>query len=160
MRQTIVALDSDLAPQQFGTMAQVTQLVTGSAKLLSKVLVCFALLGLFLAALGIYGVIARNVVRRTPEIGVRIALGAQSRDVVGMILFSGLRMTLLGSAIGLLGAMGLGWVLQQLAPSGAASEPLLLLAVTAGLIAVGLLACWLPARRAAQVDPMTALRAE
>jgi putative ABC transport system permease protein len=160
MRQAIAALDSELAPQQFGTMQQVTQLVTGSARLLSKVLVCFAFLGLFLAALGIYGVIARIVVRRTPEIGVRIALGAQARDVVGMILFFGLRMTLLGSAIGLLGAFGLGWALQKFAPTPASSEPLLIVAVTVGLIGVGLFACWIPARRAARVDPMTALRAE
>ncbi len=160
MRQTLAALDSDLAPQQFGPIHEVTKLVTGSARLLSTVLVSFAALGLFLAALGIYGVIARIVVRRTPEIGVRIALGARTRDVVGMILFSGLRMIILGSAIGLAGAFGLGWVLQKLSPNAAASDPLLVVAVTALLIAVGLVACWLPARRAARIDPISALRSE
>ena len=160
LRRTIAELDSDLALQQFGTIEQVTQLVTGSAKMMTNVLGCFALLGLFLAALGIYGVISRIVVRRTPEIGVRIALGAQSRDVVGMILFSGLRMTLLGSAIGLAGALAIGWVLQKFAPNGSAPEPLILLAVTVTLIGVGLVACALPARRAARVDPLIALRAE
>jgi predicted permease len=160
MRETITSLDPELSLDQFGTIENVTQLVTGTARTLSTVLLCFALLGLFLAALGIYGVISRIVVQRTPEIGVRIALGAQMRDVVGMILFYGLRMTLLGAAIGLVGAFALGFALQQAVPDAGPSEPLLTVAVTIGLIAIGLLACWLPARRAARVDPIVALRAE
>jgi ABC-type antimicrobial peptide transport system permease subunit len=160
MRQAIAAMDPDLAIQQFGTIKQVTGLITASATMLSTVLVCFALLGLFLAALGIYGVVARIVVRRTPEIGVRVALGAQSGDIVRMILFSGLRMTLLGTAIGLAGAVGLGLVLQKVTKGSQPPEPTLFAVVTLILIGVGLLACWLPARRAANVDPMTALRAE
>jgi predicted permease len=160
MRQIIASLDPDISPTQFGTIENVTRLVTGVGKTLSTVLLCFALLGLFLASIGIYGVIARIVVQRTPEIGVRIALGAQLRDVVHMILFSGLRMTLLGTAIGLAGAFALGWVLRQIMPASGSSNPLLVVAVTLGLIAIGLLACWLPARRAARIDPITALRAE
>lgn len=160
MRQIINRLDPEIPLQQFGTMKQVTQLVTGSARMMSTVLLGFALLGLFLAALGIYGLIARIVVRRTPEIGVRIALGAQPRDVVNMILYSGLRMTLLGTAIGLLGAYGIGRVLQLFVPDATQTEPMLILAVTLLLIGVGLFACWLPARRATLVDPITALRSE
>ena len=160
MRQAIASLDSDLSLDQFGTIQNATRLVTGTAETLSTVLLSFALLGLFLAALGIYGVISRIVVQRTPEIGVRIALGAQTRDVVRMILSSGLRMTLLGSAIGLVGAFALGWVLQKAVPNSGSSEPLLVLIVTLGLIAVGLIACWVPARRAARVDPLAALRSE
>ncbi len=160
MRQTIASLDPDLSLDQFGPIEKVTELVTGSARTLSTVLLYSALLGVFLAALGIYGVISRVVVQRTPEIGVRIALGAQTRDVVRMILSSGLRMTVLGSAIGLAGALGLDWVMQKLLPSAGATPPVLILAVTLGLVAVGLLACWLPARRAARIDPLTALRTE
>jgi predicted lysophospholipase L1 biosynthesis ABC-type transport system permease subunit len=160
LRQTIAAMDPDLAIQQLGTIKQVTRLVTSFASMATTVLVCFALLGLFLASLGIYGVIARIVVRRTPEIGVRVALGAQSSDIVRMILFSGLRMALLGTAIGLVGAIGLGWVLRRLIANSQPAEPMLFVAVTLILIAVGLLACWLPARRATKVDPLTALRAE
>ncbi len=160
MRQVIASLDPDISPDQFGTIENATRLVTGVAKTLSNVLFCFALLGLFLAAIGIYGVIARIVVQRTPEIGVRIALGAQLRDVVRMILFSGLRMTLLGTAIGLVGAFAIGWILKQAVPNSGSSDPLLVAAVTVGLIVVGLLACWLPARRAARVDPICALRSE
>jgi len=160
LRQAIAALDPNLVPQQFGPIKQVTRLVTGSADMMSTILICFALLGLFLAALGLYGVIARLVLQRTPEIGVRVALGAQSNDVVWLVLRSGLRMTLLGTGIGLLGSIALGWGLSLVVPSMAASEPLLFAAVSMILIPVGLLACWLPARRAAKVDPMVALRAE
>ena len=160
LRQTIAAMDPDLAIQQLGTIKQVTSIVTGGASMLRSVLVGFAALGLFLAALGIYGIVARIVVRRTPEIGVRIALGASAADVVRMILFSGLRLALLGTAIGLVGALGLGWLIRHLSSTATPPDPLLFVAVTSILIGVGLLACWLPARRAAGVDPMTALRAE
>jgi predicted permease len=160
LRQTIAALDPNLVLQQFGTIADVTKIVTGGASMLSTVLVSFALLGLFLAALGLYGVIARVVVQRTPEIGVRVALGAQSRDVVWLILRTGLRLTLIGSALGLLGAAALGWGLGKAMSVKSASDPLLFAGVTAVLVVIGLVACWLPARRAAKVDPMVALRAE
>ena len=160
MRQTIAALDPNLAVQQFGTIEQVTKMITGSASILSTILVCFALLGLFLAALGLYGVIARVVVQRTPEIGVRIALGAQSRDVVWLILRSGLRLALIGAGFGLIGAVAIGWVFSKFIPGASSGDPLTFAAVTMLLISVGLLACWLPARRASKVDPMVALRAE
>jgi putative ABC transport system permease protein len=160
MRQTIAALDPTLAPQQAGTIREVTKMVTGSATMMSTVLVGFSCLGLFLAALGLYGVIARVVVLRTPEIGVRVALGAQARDVVWLIIHSGLRLTLIGTGLGLAGAYALSWGLAKVIPN---AEPLALLAFAAiagVLIGVGVLACWLPARRAAKVDPIVALRAE
>jgi predicted permease len=160
MRQAIASLDPDLVPQQFGRIDEVTRIVTGFSSMFSTILVCFALLGLFLAALGIYGVVARIVVRRTPEIGVRIALGAQSRDIVGMILLSGLRMALLGTVIGLAGALGLGWLVSRLTSNSNPPEPALFLVVTLILTAVGLAACWLPARRAMKIDPIKALRTD
>jgi predicted permease len=160
LRQAIAAMDPDLAIQQLGTIKQVTRLVTSFGSMATTVLVCFAVLGLFLASLGIYGVVARIVVRRTPEIGIRVALGAQSGDIIRMILFSGLRMALLGVGIGLAGAIGLGWLLHKLLANNQPAEPMLFVYVTLILTAVGLLACWLPARRATKVDPLTALRAE
>ncbi|HEX2862552.1 MAG TPA: ABC transporter permease [Lacunisphaera sp.] len=160
LRQAVAALDPNLVVQQLGPIHEVTKLITGSADMMTTVLICFALLGLFLAAIGLYGVIARVVVQRTPEIGVRVALGAQSTDVVWLVLRSGLRMTLLGTVLGLAGSGLLGWAISLAAPDVGSGEPLLFLGVSAILIPVGLLACWLPARRASKIDPMVALRAE
>ncbi len=160
MRQAIAALDPDLVLQQFGTMAQVTQIATGGFSMISQVLVCFAGLGLFLAAIGLYGVIARIVVQRTAEIGVRIALGAQAKDVVWMIVRSGLRLTFIGAGLGLLGAVGFFSLLGRALPTPPPSDPMIFAFVTAIMVGVGLLACLLPARRAAKVDPMVALRTE
>jgi len=160
LRQAIAALDPNLVPQQLGPMKEVTKMVTGSTHMMTTILICFALLGLFLAALGLYGVIARVVVQRTPEIGVRVALGAQSMDVMWLVLRMGLRLTAIGTGLGLLGAVLIGWGLSKVMPNTSVSESLLNTAVAAILVPVGLLACWLPARRAAKVDPMVALRAE
>jgi putative ABC transport system permease protein len=160
LRQAVAALDPNLVVQQLGPIREVTKLVTGSADMMTTVLICFALLGLFLAALGLYGVIARVVVQRTPEIGVRVALGAQSTDVVWLVLRSGLRMTLIGTALGLAGSFLLGWAISLAMPDMGSSQPLLFLGVSVVLVPVGLLACWLPARRASKIDPMIALRAE
>jgi ABC-type antimicrobial peptide transport system permease subunit len=124
------------------------------------VLVCFALLGLFLAAIGLYGVIAHLVAQRTMEIGVRVALGAQARDVLWMILRAGLKLTLLGAGIGLLGSVGLGYGAAALMKQPPTLDPLMFCSMTGLLVFIGLLACWLPARRASKVDPMVALRAE
>ncbi len=160
LRQTILALDSELAPQQLGTIKDALRIVTGGMSMLTTVLTAFALLGLFLAAIGIYGVMARTVVRRTPEIGVRVALGAQPRDVVRMVLLSGFKMALLGTGIGLLGSLALGFALQAIINNSTGPNWPLNAMVVAVLIIVGLVACWLPARRAAKVDPVIALRAE
>lgn len=125
-----------------------------------KVLTIFALLGLSLAALGIYGVISGFVVRRTGEIGVRMALGAQLHDVLWLVIGKGLRLCLLGTVIGLGGAFGLSRLLASVLPGLPAGAPLVVASVAALLLLVTLIACWLPARRAARVDPMVALRAE
>jgi putative ABC transport system permease protein len=125
-----------------------------------KLLSLFALLGLALAGLGIYGVISGFVVRRTAEIGVRMALGAQLRDVLWLVVGKGLRLSLVGTALGLFGAFGITRLLISVLPELPASNPLVILLVALLLLAITLLACWLPARRAARVDPMVALRNE
>jgi len=162
MREAIAALEPHLAIQQFGTMKEVTKLATGSIAMVSTVLVCFALLGLFLAALGLYGVVSHLVARRTQEIGLRMALGAQSRDVLWMVLRTGLKLALIGTGIGLAGAAALGKVTAALTKQAPSDDSNLLLfgGVTLVLMLVALGSCWLPARRAAKVDPMVALRAE
>ncbi len=125
-----------------------------------KLLGSFAILGLFLAGLGIYGVISGFVVRRTGEIGVRMALGAQLRDVLWLVIGKGLRLSLIGTAIGLVGAFGLARLLGSVLPGLPGGDPWVVMFVGALMVAITILACWMPAWRAAKVDPMVALRNE
>ena len=126
----------------------------------ANVLGAFAGLALLLAGLGIYAVISFGVAQRTQEIGIRMALGAQSGNVVRMVLGEGLRTMLIGIAIGLVSALALARTLAHLLYGIAPSDPLTFVLVPIILAAVGLLACWIPARRATHVDPLIALRYE
>lgn len=160
VRRLVAEMDPDLPVQQLTTAENLIERDTSALATVNVILGSFALLGLFLAALGLYGVIARLVVQRTPEIGVRLALGAQTRDVVGLVLGSGIRLTLLGAGIGLVGAYGVGRLLLMILPEIAAQDLPTIGAVTLLLVAIALLASWLPARRASKVNPLIALRAE
>ena len=160
MGQTIAALDPNLAVQQLDTVDHAITLATGSLSMVKTVLISFAGLGLFLAALGIYGVIARLVVQRTPEIGIRMALGAQQRDVVWLILAGGLRLISYGAALGIVGSIGLYFILSRWSQAPSINVPAVFAVIMTILLFVGLIACWLPARRAAKVDPLVALRSE
>ena len=125
-----------------------------------RMLLQVAGLGLLLAAVGIYGVIANLASERTKEVGIRLALGAQPRDVIWLFLGNGVRLALIGAALGLLGAFGLMQVLSHLISSFPGNDPWIVVAVALLLTCVALLACWLPARRATKVDPIAALKAE
>jgi ABC-type antimicrobial peptide transport system permease subunit len=120
----------------------------------------FAGTALLLAAIGLYGVLAYIVTQRTREIGIRVALGAQQRDVLGLVIGQGMRLALLGIALGLLGAFALTRVLQRLLFEIRPTDAPTFVAATALLSLVAFIACWIPARRAAKVDPMEALRHE
>ena len=120
----------------------------------------FAGLALLISGSGIAAVMALAVSQRTREIGVRVALGARSRDVLTMILSQGMRPILIGVVIGLAGSLALTRTLSSLLFGVTATDPLTFLAVIALLIASALLACYIPARRATKVDPMVALRYE
>jgi ABC-type antimicrobial peptide transport system permease subunit len=137
-------VDRDLAPQKF------TMLLTGS----------FALLALLLAAVGVYGVMSYAVAQRTQEIGIRLALGAARSQVVRMVLGRGARIIAAAAGLGLLISLGAARLLRSQLFQVAANDLLTFVTVPVGLAAVALLACYLPARRAAGVDPAIALRSE
>jgi ABC-type antimicrobial peptide transport system permease subunit len=120
----------------------------------------FAALALILSCVGIYGVISHVVGQRTHEIGVRMALGAQRRDVMRLVLGEGARMALMGVAAGVAAAWGLTRLMEDELFGVTAHDPLTFAAVAILLTLVALLACYLPARHAVRVDPMTALRHE
>jgi ABC-type antimicrobial peptide transport system permease subunit len=115
---------------------------------------------LLLAAVGIYGVIAYTVAQRRREIGVRIALGASRRDVLKLVVGDGARLAVLGVGIGTLGALGLTRLIASQLYNVSATDHEVFLGLALLLIAIALLACWLPARRAAKLDPMIVLRSE
>jgi ABC-type antimicrobial peptide transport system permease subunit len=113
-----------------------------------------------LGIIGIYGVISYSVAQRRREIGIRLALGAQSADVVGMVLKQGAKLAFVGVCIGVVAALALARLMASLLFGVTAHDPLTFSAVAGLLIAIALLACYLPARRAMKVDPMVALRYE
>jgi predicted permease len=160
IRRAVGELDPDMAVKELMPVREYIHQNLQNIEAINHLLVGFALLGLFLAAVGIYGVIARIVALRTNEIGIRIALGAQVRQVALLILGAGMRMVAAGAALGLLGAVGLVRFLESATPGLTASDAGAVIGATAVLIAVALVACWLPARRAARVDPIVALRSE
>jgi putative ABC transport system permease protein len=156
----IHSLDPQLAVTNIQTMDQEMASSVAAPKFNTFVLGLFAFLALFLAAIGIYGVLAYAVAQQSHEIGIRMALGAQRRDVMQLILIQGGRLALGGLAIGTVAALGLTRMMSSLLYSISASDPLTFAAVATVLLAVGLLACYIPARRATRVDPMIALRYE
>jgi putative ABC transport system permease protein len=120
----------------------------------------FAGMGLLLATIGVYSVMAYNTARRTHEFGLRVALGAAAGDVVRMVLRQGLRLLVLGMVIGLGASLGLSRIITGQLWGVSPYDPMTLGGVAVLLLAIGLMACWVPARRATRVDPMTALRYE
>ncbi len=142
------------------TMDEVLGEETASRRLGMTLLTIFAALALLLATLGIYGVLAYFVVQHTQEIGVRIALGAQRHDILALVLRKGMTLTLLGVAIGLGGAFALTRLMASLLYGIGTTDPLTYASIALLLTGVALAACYLPARRAAKVDPMVALTYE
>ncbi len=160
IRRELQAMDANVAPEQAMALESLIGVNLFPQRLAAFFIGGFGVLGLLLACIGIYGVLAYQVGQRTREIGVRVALGARAGDVVRMVVRHGFKITALGAAIGLLLAAGATRLLARLLYGVSATDPLTFTAVPALLLAVALLASWLPARRAARVDPMAALRSE
>jgi ABC-type antimicrobial peptide transport system permease subunit len=144
VRTLATHLDNALMPQRLAAM-----FISG-----------FGLLALTLASIGLYSVMAYSVAQRTREIGIRMALGAHARDVIRLVVGQGMKLALIGMVIGL----GIAWALTRWMKSllfeVSATDPLTFTVIALLLAFVALLACWIPARRAAKVDPMTILRSE
>jgi predicted permease len=159
VRSEVQQLDPNL-PLASRTLIERMNLPLLPARLAATVLGGFGLVALALAAIGIYGVMSYAVAKRTHEIGVRMALGAQRADVLKLVIGQGLTLTLIGMAIGSLAALALTRAMTSLLFGVSATDPLTYVGVAVLLGAVALLACYLPARRASRVDPMVALRCE
>ena len=160
VRRAVHELDSQLPVANPRELEEVVSGSSSQQRFMALLLGLFAGLALVLAAVGIYGVIAYSVAQRTHELGIRIALGAARLDLLRMVLGEGLRMALAGVVVGLAGAWGLTRFIASLLYGVRPSDPLTFAAVPLVLIAVALLACYIPARRATKVDPMVALRYE
>ena len=158
--QTVKALDGDETISAVRSMDNIVDSSVSQPRFSSSVLSLFAALALGLASIGLYGVMAYSVSQRTNEIGIRIALGAKQTDVLKMIVVQGMKLALMGVAIGLAGALAIGRFLATMLYQVKPSDPLTLVFMSISLIGVSLLANYIPARRAAKVDPMVALRYE
>jgi predicted permease len=147
-------------PAKFGTFSQIYSASLGSRRFNVILIGFFGIIALLLATAGVFGVMAYSVSRRTREIGVRVALGASSGSVLRMILGQGLRTIFLGIAIGIVGSLALTRTVESLLFGVTATDPPTFAGVTLLLVGTALLACYIPAHRAMQVDPMVALRHE
>ena len=160
VRQIVREVDPDQPISNIATMSEVLGEEAAQRRTGMIMLAAFAGLALLLASLGIYGVLAYFVTQHTNEIGVRIALGASSRNILGLVLKKGMGLTLLGVVIGLVASFALTRLMSSLLFGVNAFDPLTFIVVPLLLATVALLACWIPARRATKVDPMIALRYE
>jgi putative ABC transport system permease protein len=160
LREILRSLDTNLPIERISTMDTIIGDTLQGSRFNTLLLGLFAAVALALSAVGIYGVVAWNVTQRTREIGVRLALGADRRSVLALVIGQSMRVVLLGVAVGILGSLAVAHLLRSTLFGISAFDPVTFVAVVVLLSGSALLACWLPARRATKVDPMVALRAE
>src|SRR5262245_28369321 len=160
VRGQVWAGDKDLPIFSIETMERLMDKSVAARRFNLLLLGVFALVGLALASVGLYGVMSYTVTQRTREIGVRMAMGAQRGDVLRMVVGEGMKLALIGALLGLGGALALTRLLKTLLFGVSATDPLTFIVIATALIIVALLACWIPARRAASMDPQVSLRVE
>jgi putative ABC transport system permease protein len=160
IRQEVAKLDPELPLSNVSSVQQAMDRSLVTTRLTNSLLAGFAATALLLALTGIYGVMSLNVANRRNEFGIRLALGAQTSNVLKLILGQGFRLAMVGVALGLLAAIAFTRLLKGLLFGISASDPLTFAVIAVLLVGVALLACWIPARRATKVDPLEALRSE
>jgi putative ABC transport system permease protein len=160
IRSSILSLDSTLPIYDVALLEDRLAAQDDASRALTTVTACYAILAMFLAALGLFGVLAHSVSRRTQELGIRMALGALPRDLLLMVLSEGARLTVVGIVAGLLGAMLLTRAMTSLLFGVSTMDPAVYLSISLVLLGVVMIACYLPARRAMGLDPIVALRHE
>ncbi|RPH35546.1 MAG: ABC transporter permease, partial [Chloroflexi bacterium] len=160
IRGEIQAIDSDLPVFAVRSLEEMVERSLSQRRFAVFVVGAFAVVALVLAGLGIYGVVALTVSYRAQEMGLRMALGAQHSHIIGLVLRQGLALTACGIGVGLAGAAGLTFAIRGMLFNTNPLDPLTFACIVAMLSVVALIACWIPARRAAKVDPMVALRCE
>jgi ABC-type antimicrobial peptide transport system permease subunit len=160
IRQAVSAADRDLPVSDIRTLDDRLQLSVAQPRLSMVLVGTFAFLALVLAAVGIYGVLSYTVTQRTRELGIRMALGAESGSVMRLVVGQAMAPALIGVLLGLAGAWGATRLISSLLFGVSATDPITFIAVTIFLLIVALAASWIPARRATRVDPLIALRSE
>src|SRR5213076_1216395 len=160
VRSALATVDPGLAVALPQSMSAIVAQAVGQTRLMMWLLGIFAGVALLLASIGIYGAVAYTVEQRTGEIGVRMALGAQTHDVLRLVVNQGMKPVVIGLAIGIASAFALGRLIASQLYEVSSHNPALLGGATVLLAAIALIACLLPARRAALVDPVQALRTE
>jgi putative ABC transport system permease protein len=160
VQNEVHGMDPDVPVFSVKTMEEYISATVAAPRFNSTLLGIFASVALILTIVGLYGVMSYSVAQRTNEIGIRMALGAQTRDVMSLIVFQGLKLVWIGLGIGLLGALASTWILKSLLFGVTHNDPLTFIVVSVILSLVALLACYVPARRATRLDPLQALHYE
>jgi predicted permease len=160
VRAALRDFNPSMAVDEFKPLESVVESILSPKRLVALLLGAFSLLALLLASIGIYGVIAYSVSQRTREIGIRLALGAPRDALLGLVIWEGMSLTILGCGIGLIAGWTLTRIIQALLFEVSPTDPIAFVSSAVLLLGVAFGACWLPARRAAKVDPMVALRDE